>query len=111
MKIRQSFVSNSSSTSFTITNTSSEIKTLVDFAKENDFLRKEFCVQYDWHDFSYEEMIKSAEKENITFLPGETVDCIFGDEQRTTVGCVYDYMLRNGGVSENFRWRLVEYLR
>jgi hypothetical protein len=53
----------------------------------------------------------SAREEGIVFKPGEARYCIFGDEQRTIIGRVFDYILRDGGTSENFRWRFKEYLR
>ena len=105
MKIRKAFVSNSSSCSFTIENISADggKLTLADFARENDHLRVEFCERYHWHDIGYDEMIESAEKANIIFAPGRKRPCVFGDEDGTIVGQVYDYQLREGGESENFR--------
>lgn len=111
MKIRKAFVSNSSSCSFTIQNLSDQKKTLADFARENDHLRLEFMEQYSWHSIDYDEMIESAEKANIIFAPGRKRPCVFGDEDGTIIGQVYDYQLRDGGESENFRWEFVEFLR
>ena len=42
MKIRNGFVSNSSSTSFTIVNISDKSKTIVDFVKETPHLIEEY---------------------------------------------------------------------
>lgn len=111
MKYRKAFVSNSSSCSFTIENLAEWKLTLADFARENDHIRVEFCKRYNWHDISYDEMIESAEKANIIFSPGFKRPCVFGDEDGTAVGQVYDYQLREGGESENFRWKFVEFLR
>ena len=114
MKYRTAFVSNSSSCSFFITNTSDQTKTLKDFALENDHLRLEFLKQYDWHSadrLSYDRMIESAETEKLTFAPGERQCCVFGDESGTVVGQIYDYQLRDGGKSENFSWEFDEFLR
>ena len=61
MKIRQGFVSNSSSTSFMITNKSNEKKTLVDFVKETPHIIEEFKKAFDWYadddQFTQKEMI------------------------------------------------------
>jgi len=119
MKVRNSFVSNSSSTSFIITNTSNSKKTLVDFVEENPQILKEFTEEYgslfDLEEyerrFTEQQMIAGAKAEDIEFKPFESVRCVFGDEEGTVIGEVYDYMLREGGKSKSFSWRLDEYLR
>ena len=115
MKIRCGFISNSSSTAFIITNTSSKKKTLVDFVKENPQLLDEFLERYDWYKndekFNQEQMIEDADAENIVFAPKEAKECIFGDEDGTVIGHVYDYILRDGGESKSFTWRFNEMLR
>lgn len=115
MKIRKGFVTNSSSTSFIIENTSGRKKTLVDFVKENPQLIDEFKSEYEWYAkderFTQENLIKSAEEENIIFSPHETKECVFGDEQGTLIGHVFDYILRDGGSSKSFMWRFHEYYR
>ena len=115
MKIRNGFVSNSSSTAFIITNDSREVKTLVDFVTENPQLIEKFKEQYGWDKdddrFSQGNLIVSAEENNIEFPPGENKYCVFGDEQDTLIGQVFDYILRDGGNSESFGWRFCEYLR
>jgi len=120
MKIRASFVSNSSSTSFIMTNISSEEKTLMDFVKENANLLEEFDEEYK---NVYEEinenprpgievMIENAEeRDDNQFKPGETKYIPFGDEEGTLLGRVYDYMLREGGSSKSFIWSFHEWLR
>lgn len=115
MKIRNGFVTNSSSSSFIITNTSNKKKTIVDFVKENPHLIEWFKGQYSWYRedplFTQENLIKSAKEEKIDFEPHETRECIFGDEQGTLIGQVFDYILRDGGKSKSFTWHFHEMLR
>ena len=115
MKIRQGFVSNSSSTSYVITNISDKQKTLVDFVKETPHLIDDFKEQYDWYkentEYTQENLIKSAEENNIIFEPNKTKTVIFGDEQGTLIGRIYDYILRDGVVSNSFKVKFDEFLR
>jgi len=115
MKFRFGFISNSSSTSFIVCNTSGEKKTIVDFVKENPHLIADFRDQYDWNTeeggYTQEKLIESAEGQNIEFDPGEEKQCVFGDESGTLIGEVFDYILRGGGSSESFTWRFDEYYR
>jgi len=115
MKVRQSFVTNSSSTSYIITNTSDETKTLVDFVRENPQLIEQFVEQYDWHredsDYTQEKLLESAEQEDQTFAPHESEHCTFGDEHGTIIGNVFDYILRDGGRSASFTWEFYEFNR
>ncbi len=110
MKVRKGFVSNSSSTSFVITNTSDVSKNLTDFVEENPQLLRDFNEQYN-DSIEPDVFWESASEENMVWDPGEAKTCIFGDEQGTVVGRVFDYILRDGGRSKSFTWRFDEFLR
>jgi len=78
MKIRNGFVSNSSSSSFIITNKSNSILSLVDFVKENPQLVQEWNDYYDY-DNTQDELIKSANENDIEFPANSSEEYIFGD--------------------------------
>ena len=114
MKIKADHVTNSSSTCFVITNNTNKKLTLVDFVKENPQLIEEFNEMYGYEDqieYCQEGMVISARQENITFEPHSSKKCVFGDEQGTLIGNVFDYILRDGGNSKSFSWRFHEYYR
>ena len=116
MKIRNGFVSNSSSTAFIITNKTNKEKTIVDFVRENPQIVQEFIDRYYRHPnsdssrYTQEALIKSA-KENLIYLkPGDN-HVVFGDEDGTLIGDVFDYQLRDCGESKSFTWCFEEYYR
>ncbi|MFW9871815.1 MAG: hypothetical protein ACFFG0_01850 [Candidatus Thorarchaeota archaeon] len=115
MRIKLSFITNSSSTAFLITNISDEPKTLVDFVLENPQLIEEFKEEYSWHAnnprYSQILLAQSAKQNNIEFEPNERKECVFGDEDGTLIGHVFDYILRTGGKSKSFKWELLDYRR
>lgn len=120
MKVRDGFVSNSSSTAFIITNISHKEKTLADFVLETSYLLHRFVEKYhvalEYEDFptvsaGLTMMLEEATEDGTSFAPGEDKFMIFGDEQGTIMGRVYDYMLRDGGRSHSFMWRYEESLR
>lgn len=131
MKIRNGFISNSSSTAFIIHNKTPEVnyntvnldsenpyneKYLVDFVKEvveETDIVESFNDMYVWEEEDYiteEDLIKSAENNNKYITCGKS-EIIFGDEQGTLVGRVFDYMLRDGGETETFSWEFGHWLR
>ena len=92
-----------------ITNLTKEKKTLVDFVAETPQIIEDYKKRYGVEDdprFSQGHLMVSAEENNIVFEPHEEKICVFGDEQDSLIGEVYDYMLRDGYGSSSF---LVEY--
>jgi hypothetical protein len=101
MKAKLGFISNSSSCSFVIKNQTDEHKDIRDFAKETLHLVLEFNEQYD-HDTTIESFMNDCNEYYISWEPGETRYAIFGDEDGTDMGRVYDYMLRDADYSKSF---------
>ncbi len=110
MKIRNGFVSNSSSSSFIIENKSNNKLTLTDFVEENPQLIEEWNDFYDENN-TQNELIKSANENNINFKENSIIEYTFGDEDGTLIGRVFDYILRNGGESDNFIWKFNKFYR
>lgn len=110
MKIRTGFVSNSSSSSFIIKNKSNKNKTIKDFAKETSFLIEEYNNEYHPYQMvSINDFLQSTKHyDEYKWESGEELLCVFGDEEGNSMGEVLDYMLRERGESENFKWRMVE---
>ena len=110
MKVREGFVSNSSSSSFIITNKSNKVLTLIDFVKENPQLVEQWNSEYHY-DNTQEELLESARNNNNDFPAKSSDEYVFGDESGTLIGRIFDYILRDGGESENFSWRFDQYYR
>jgi len=45
------------------------------------------------------------------FKPGHQTYAVFGDEDGTLIGGVFDYILRDGGSSKSFTWEFYEWRR
>ena len=103
MKIRNGFVSNSSSTAFIIVNKTEETLTLVDFIQENPQFIENHIENYRVNLLTYtqENLIKSAKNKSINLIPGDT-RVVFGED--TLVEDVLSFQLRDGGESESFCW-------
>ena len=113
MKIRNGFVSNSSSTAFVIENETNDTKDLVDFVKSVPHIlerylgrNKKYLTSEQIKKYTQENLIKSAKENNIIFPPGVPTYCIFGDEQNTLVGEVFDHCLLLGKFDNDKLWTL-----
>lgn len=84
-------MTNSSSSSFIIRNTSNEDKTLVDFILENRWIYDEDDFYKD--SFKFEDLVEDAKKHNITFYPGEDTEVECSDH--TDESIVEAYMHNN----------------
>lgn len=78
MKIRNGFVTNSSSSSFIIRNTSSKDKTLEDFIQENKWLYDE-DNSYLKDEVSFDQVLEDARSHDIVFYPGKDTEVVCTD--------------------------------
>ena len=113
MKIRNGFVSNSSSCSFSITSYKNHDVSLKEFIEENYYLVDEHYRIYSWlkNKPSKKEVLEDAEKRGDVIRPGENT-LIYGDEDGDIIGAILDYALRDtSSRNEDYVWELLEMLR
>jgi hypothetical protein len=107
MKMKLDHVTNSSSTSYMITNKTDKELSLAEFVKENPHLVEFWRQSYGYTEedgFTQEQLVKDAEKRN-PLGSGEN-HVTFGDNQGDHLGHAFDYILRDyPGESERFKWR------
>jgi len=113
MKTRNGFVSNSSSSSFIIRNKSQTRLTLKDFVLENQHLIEKFNKEYNYN-YTLKEVLKSCEdpmyKDYIWTRRSKKI-VGFGDDHNTSIGQIFDYILRDGGHSKNWTWEFHQHCR
>lgn len=107
MKIRLSFIGNSSSSSFLIKNRTTLTLTAKDFAEEVSYLVEEFNKSYGCT-YTEKEFIE-ASKNYPTYIwkPEEEKLVSFGDHDQNPMGNILDYALRDfdNGTTTSFEWR------
>ena len=83
---------------------------MLDFVKENPQIVEEWNDNYDKNN-TFDELLKSAEENNFTFDANSEDNYDFGDDSGTVIGRMFDYILRDGGESESFKWSFNRYNR
>lgn len=114
MKIRDDFITNSSSTAFFIT-------VYKDGLTAEEFVEKLFeygiksCIKTYWdkEEITPEDLVSSLKNAYSHIFPAAlgTHYVIFGDEQGPLAGKVFDYCLRKGFSNEKFIVAFAEHLR
>lgn len=100
MKKRNGFVSNSSSSSFVITNKTNKDLTFVDLIAENPH----FVRGHEWYTYTLEDVLNVA-KNNGTIIPANSSDVFeFEDHGGSMLDDVLHYALEYDGESESFSW-------
>ncbi len=116
MKLRKDLVTNSSSTSYIITNKTNKDKTLVDFIEENKSWILVYLKDYEGIDIKdkksvkiiMDELIASAKYTKIAFPKKKSIECELSDDScddGDKIGRVFRTVIREGS-SESFRWRI-----
>ena len=116
MKLRLGFISNSSSSSFLITNKSNKSKTMKDFVKQISFVYDSFVEAFPEYlkdkqkhkCYSKEEMLRTANQcIPMSWGPGKTHEVEFSTEDGSMnlVGFIIGLMLKENGETEDFKWK------
>lgn len=112
MKVRGCFVSNSSSSSFVIMNTTAEWLTLADFVQENAQVIEQYVEEHAWwkeEKYNQGALLRCAEEHPMEFLPGENT-VYFSDEQGRATDVLRSALLA-GDRSARFVWWFKESLQ
>lgn len=109
MKVRNGFVSNSSSSSYVINNKTDKSLPLVELIRENGYL-SQYCDQYapQGVKWTLETLIDSAKKSGTVLKPGSNYISFSDDDEHNAMEMIGDYGMRDGGESERFSWFLTD---
>jgi hypothetical protein len=105
MKLRNGFVSNSSSSCFLVSNLWNDTQTLAAFIRENTQLVDQYNMEHKGtRHYTHKEVVECAEAEHLDFGPAEDKVVAFG-EQYNALGDVCRWM--TDGRSPNWKWQFL----
>jgi hypothetical protein len=105
MKVRDGFVTNSSSTVFVIRNKTDKNLTAVDFAREiYPLLNKEELIEYEMFKYAttLEDIMEVAKEDNFTIPAKKMMPTILYDDRQGVFKLIS--VLNNEGETESFEW-------